>query len=99
MASKVVEDMVMQLGGSRLVTMLGCKILFNEAELSVSLAQIKSRKCNYIKIMYDQGSDTYKMKFFLARNFNFNLLKEIEGIFPEQFEDLIKLYTGMETRI
>lgn len=111
MEPKVAETILAQLGGNKFITMTGAKHFVADGNtLRMSIPKNKT-KANRLYITLDEGTDTYKMRFFYCKagrlslktgNFIPGTTKEIAEHTNVYAEDLCRVFesvTGMATRL
>lgn len=89
------DNLVVALGGARLVRKIGCKFMVDRDRKCVSLFNIKSKKCNIIRVTLEDDG-TYTMKFYLGAKWKLEVLDELFDIKAEEFNAKITEYTGIE---
>lgn len=108
----IAETILQQLGGGRFVVMTGSKdMIAIDGGLRMSLARNAS-KANRLEITLT-GMDTYNMKFYRFTPWRFSTrggqfreypekvttVKEYNGIYCDQLQELFTNVTGMYTRL
>lgn len=106
----VAETILNQLGGNRFVAMTGAKKFFTNGNDMCCTIGRNASKANRLQIILD-ADDTYTMKFikFTGERLNRKTLtytpakvetiKEINGVYCDQLEELFTDVTGMYTRL
>lgn len=98
--NEIAETIVQQLGGLALLRlMLGTRqVLFNEKSIHFDIHGCSH--VNRVQIEYDDGLDTYRVKFFNYRpaNIALTLIANHEDIYCDQLVSLIESETGLYLR-
>ncbi len=95
---EIAATILKQLGGNKFIAMTGAKELaFGEGTLSFKIGR-NSSKANNIRITL-KGDDTYKMEFIQFRKMEFKTIKEHDGIYNDQLQELFTAFTGLYTSL
>ncbi len=109
--ASVVKTIFEQMGGKRFLVMTGSEVYgLGDDTLVIKLKRNKS-KANRLDIIYDFGSDLYRMKFIKQTNSRLNLktgkftpakfevLKELEDVFFDQLQEIFTQVTGFYIKL
>lgn len=107
----VAETILQQLGGNRFIVMTGAKNFLSDGNtLRMQLPRNRSR-ANRLFITLDEGSDTYKMRFFRYSAPRFNTktctftsekveeVDFVEGVYADALCDIFTAVTGFATSL
>lgn len=109
MSNTIAMETLKQLGGNKFLVMTGSKNLLSDGnKLHMNLVKNQS-KANKLTITLNDN-DTYTMKFFkftngrMDKNFKWHepketIIKEIEGIYDVQLQEIFTDITGMDTHL
>jgi hypothetical protein len=89
-----------QLGGNRFRTMTGAhNFLGSEEEKSLSFKVGRNGKgVTHVKIVHD-ATDTYSMQFFKIRGMNSTTVKECQGVYASNLQEIFTEATGLDTHL
>jgi hypothetical protein len=94
----VAETILRQLGGRRFAVMTGSKNFIDGGDsLSMKLTRNQSG-ANYLRITLTPA-DEYKMEFIKANAKGMKTIKELEGVYCDQLQNIFTDVTGMYTRL
>ena len=101
----IAKEIASQIGGKAFF-MLGAKniacgvIEKNEFNMSYLGFKIRgSRKVNYIRVILDEGSDTYFLQFIKYTSKEINIVCECSNVHAEDLHSLIESNTGLYTSL
>jgi len=83
------------LGGNKFAVMTGAHS-FSITESGLSFKFPKGGIC---VISYDAGSDLFNMKFLKFRKFDLITVKEFNGLYVDQLEEIFSEHTGLATSL
>lgn len=99
----IAKTILQQLGGNRFIVMTGSKEFINMGNgLRMSLAKNKT-SANRLDIVYDEGKDLYKMRFFrhtFSKKTFETTVRDIinyEDVYCDMLESLFTEVTGLYT--
>ena len=94
--SKIIID---QLGGNHFIAMTGAKDFFcGEEGLTFKLGRFPGVKINRIQIQLN-SLDLYDIKFMRVWNLTCKTLKELNGIYGEDLQEIFTRETGLHTHL
>lgn len=99
---EIADTILEQLGGNKFRVMTGAKNFSYSSEgkayLQFQIGKNASR-CNWVKVEYNEGSDSYTMIFQRLQKFEMSELKRHEGVYFDQLRELFTAYTGLYTSL
>lgn len=92
-----------QLGGNKFKVMTGAKDLTYDVSGDPTLmfklpSNFAKDGINYIKITLT-AMDLYNIEFYSIKGNNKHLVKEVNGIYNDQLQEIFKRYTGLNTHL
>lgn len=92
-----------QLGGNKFKVMTGAKDLTYDVSGDPTLmfklpSNFAKDGINYIKITLTV-MDLYNIEFYSIKGNNKHLVKEVNGIYNDQLQEIFKRYTGLNTHL
>ena len=92
------QQLANQIGKPTLFLLGSYNLLYSDKDSYISFKIKGSKKCNYIRITYNIGSDTYSMHFSKIRKFEEKNVIDINDIYCDQLHNLIEEHTGLITQ-
>ena len=98
---KVAGTILEQLGGRKFMTMVGAhNLVCSDEGCGTMMLKFKGSKvANYLKITLT-AMDLYDVEFGkLGRNFNYSVIKKVEGYYNDMLVELFESTTGLYTKL
>lgn len=92
------KQLVQQIGKPTLFMLGSYNLLYSDKDSYISFRIRGSKKCNYIRIKYNAGSDLYSMHFSKLAKYEEKNVIDLEGIYCDQLHTLIEKHTGLLTQ-
>ena len=93
----VAQTILAQLGGNKFIAMTGAKNLASGSD-SLQFKFSGSKAANSLQVVMGEN-DTYTMKFFKIRGFNFVEVATINDVYAESLKSSFESFTGLATSI
>jgi hypothetical protein len=97
-ASGAAEIILQQLGGGRFIAMTGAKNLISDKNMLRFRVPHAANGINMVEVTLDP-SDTYTMKFMRVRGMDAKVVKEIEGVYGDNIQQIFTDATKLHTRL
>jgi len=96
--NQVAQTIKEQIGGKALFMIGATNIVGHENTLTFRVGK-NAKGVNCVMITLDEGLDLYKMSFLYIRGGKFTVKAQIEGVYAEDLNRMIEMYTGMYTSL
>lgn len=97
---RVADIILQQIGGKRFIMMTGSKNFLSDGNALMMHLTTNKVKAKYLRIEL-MGDDTYTMTFRKRANKDLEcpIVKQIEGVYCDQLEEIFTDVTGLYTRL
>lgn len=97
--NEVITEIINQIGRQTFF-MLGAKnMVYSNAENSFSFRMRGSKKANYLRIKYNEGTDAYDLHFSKIHGFKELNVTEFENVYTENLHEIIRDHTKLATHL
>lgn len=98
----VAETILQQLGGNKFIAMTGAKN-FTKGKNSAGNEQITFKipraKDGITHVRIEYRHDLYNITFIKVRGTDMKTVKELDGIYNDQLQEIFTRYTGLDTHL
>lgn len=100
MSMQVANTILQQIGGNRFIAMTGAKNFVGGSNfLAFALPRgFAKNKANKVRITLTPA-DLYKVEFFSMYRLDIRTIKEVDGLYADQLQDVFTAETGLDTRM
>ena len=92
---QTIKDMVTIIGGNKALAMTGGSFSYSDEKETLYFTFKGSRKCKYLAMKYDSGSDLFNMTFSKQVKYELKTVKEFTRIYCDMVRGIFEETTGL----